>query len=293
MDLGAMRYIVIKITIFILIAFSHSIFAKSNTSCEDIKDAGKWIDTMDDYYKRMRNYKRESIVANCDDNIYSDYIEEDPRHTDGFVGYYVEGSEVILTKKEKLSIYTNYNGTKEITKRIFCGDIYEKIVTKRDSADNLISFEYEVDRNGKTISSRLEVWKGNKLVRTKYNGILRGISQRKTPCELEVVEPAKGKTIYLVLDPKNKPDTLIQKHVIDSAEIYDAIKYYWYPHCKEYHEKNKADEVLKDTVSLILDAENDGGYVYAMIVIIIGTVVACVIIIRKKRQRKGNGNELL
>jgi hypothetical protein len=99
------------------------------------------------------------------------------------------------------------------------------------------------------------------------------------------MEP-RGKSVYLVLDPKNKPDTLIQKHVIDSAEVYDAIKYYWYPHCKEYHEKNKADEVLKDTVSLILDAKNNDNYAYVVIIMVIGIVVACVVIIFKKRKRR-------
>jgi len=257
----------IKIAILILMVFSYNIFAR-----------------------RERLYERKGSVVYCSDTL-GDYIEKNANDLGGFD--YIEDDPFLppgfTRKSESMFIYTNNNVSKDTTKMIFCGDIGEVIRTKYDSAGNLRASEYEVTKDRELISSRLEVWKGGKLVRIKYNNRPMSIVQGKTPCNLEIFEPS-GKSL-LVLDPKNKPDTLIRKITIDSAEIYDAIKYHWYPHCKKYYESKKSAEINlnqeKELDTFAKDDDSSSFYIYSYkcyAVIIACIAVASVAIIRKRRR---------
>lgn len=280
----------IKTAIFILIVFSHSVFAKCDTV---YKDTGKRVIGMEKYLQQTRKYEREGILASCDDSISSDYIEVHPLRTK-FISHNLRPGSFL--KYESIYIHISDKGTKDIKIYTSCGTISESITTTRDSIGNLISSKYLVYKNGDTLSSRLEFWRGNKLVRTKYNGVTRDIIQRETPCKIRVFDIVKSESVYLTLDPKNKLDTLIQKHIIDSSEIYDVVKYYWYPHCKEYHEKHKTTEPLEDSISSYSNAKkeinisikNDGDSLSSILLhkIIIGIVIVCIIIIFEKRKKR-------
>ncbi|MDR2999949.1 MAG: hypothetical protein LBU89_01685 [Fibromonadaceae bacterium] len=243
---------------------------------------------LDDKYKNIRKYKRNGFVANCEDSLSNKYTEVDPRPCgmlDDNTGGALYNSSGEVFKDEEFTIYTYDDSSKIIRKWISCGGVLERFETKYDSNGNLTLSEREIRKFRKPLSFRVEVWNKGKLVRTKYNNINRSIVEKK-PCLLEIIEP-KGNSTFLHLDPEKEPPVLVQKDVIDSAEVYDVIKYHWYPHCKAYHETQKSIKTSNDTASIISATEKEPAMpykYYAIIVIFI--VAASVLIIHKKR--KGN-----
>jgi len=287
----------IKFIMILLFVFYKSVLAGFFDKC-DIPFTEKERNSLEGYYKNVREHCRKGYVANCDDSLSSDYIEVDPRPIGGIPDAYT-GNPIYYQdyglKREIVNIHTYDNGTKEIRTSISCGEFSKTLETKYDPNDNLIHSLLEL-KNGRDVSSRFEVWSKGRLVRIRYNNIDRSIIE-KTPCYLKILEP-KGESVIIKLDSKKEPATLMQKVIINSSEVYDVIKYHWYPHCKEYHEKHKAVDSLEDSISFYSDTEketnisakNEGNFLSRILlykIIIIGIVVACIIIIRKKRKRRG------
>jgi hypothetical protein len=231
---------------------------------------------LSDYHKNLRVYKRADFVLNCDDSLSSDYIEVDPRPCRGIfpnttvpkfsldslryidINYY----KARTFKTETFQIYTYGNETKTFTKDIHikCGDF------------------------SKTIS---ESWNKDKLTRIRYNDVNRSIVER-TPCYLKILEP-KGEDVIIRIDPEKEPPALVHKVVVDSGEVYEAIKYHWYLHCKKYHEsKNLAASLSSEELS-DLTKDNDDSLPYPLpykyyLIIAAFTMVAIVAIIYKRRK---------
>jgi len=287
----------------------------------------------DSYYKNVRAYEKQGFLTSCDDTLNVKEREIDPRPHGGFdntcnSGYfiYLMLNNKLVHKREEISIYTDVDDrTKEIRKFIncerycenycetfeeeretiygkkgdekwiSCGGFMEILETKYDSSGNLIFSRREIRKNRGILSSRIEIWNKGKLVRTKYNDVNRSIVE-KTPCYLKVLEP-RGEEVILQLDPEKEPQTLTQKKVIDSAEVYEVIKYHWYPHCKKYHEAKKlAEDSLNQEKELNVSIKNEEDSFqshtspykyYAIIAVCIA--IASVAIIRKKRLFRKNG----
>jgi len=280
----------------------------------------------DDYYKNVRAYEKQGFLISCDDTLNAKEREIDPRPHGGFDNmcnsghfFYLMLNDKLVHKREKTSIHTNIdNGTKTIRKFIncerycekycdtleeenvtiydkkgdekwiSCGGFIEILETKYDSSGSLIFSSQEIRKNREILSSRIEVWSKGKLVKTKYNNINRSIVE-KTPCYLKVLEP--NETIILQLDPEKEPPILTQEKIIDSAEVYEVIKYHWYPHCKKYYEAKKLAEAnlnqekgfdtsMKD--SDISPSHTSSYKYYAIIAVCIA--VASIAIIRKRRK---------
>lgn len=285
-----MNVTAIKIVIFLSLVFSHNIFAKcdaSNGSAEN------HIDFLEDYYKKIRKYERQGIVAHCGDSVSSDYIEVNPRPIAGLSGYETnEMAERIVQilypshalKGEIISIDTDDDGTKETIKENYCKGVHE--ILKYDRKGDLVSSERKIYKGRHILFSMFENWNKGKLVRIKYNDFTVNIAQGKTPCVIELFG-TKGKS-FLHLDPENEPAALTRKNTIDSSDAYNAIKYYWHPYCKEYHEKQKSAEPLRDTVSFNSDTESESSQYKYCIIIVIGimSVMLVGIAIKYKRGKK-------
>jgi hypothetical protein len=285
-----MNVTAIKIVIFLSLVFNHNIFAKCDTSNDRTENH---IYSLEDYYKKIRKYERQGIVAHCSDSVSSDYIEVNPRPIAGLSGYNVnEMAEQIIQilypshtlKGEIIRIDTDDDGTKETIKENYCKGVHE--ILKYDRKGDLVSSEREIYKGGNIIFSMFENWNKGKLVRIKYNNFTMNISQGKTPCVIELFG-TKGKS-FLHLEPENEPATLTQKNTVDSSDAYDAIKYYWHPYCKEYHEKQKSAEPLRDTISFNSDTESESTQYKYYIIIVIGimSVMLVGIVIKYKRGKK-------
>jgi hypothetical protein len=241
---------------------------------------------LDYYYKNLRIYKRKGFVANCDDSLSFDFVEVDPRPCygipDAYTGpVYHQGHAL---KKETLEIYTDNNGTKTITENIDCGIFSRRFKIEHDFSDNLIHSLLEMRNGSNDHSSRFESWNKDKLMRIRYNDVNRSIVER-SPCYLKVLGP-KSEEVIIRIDPEKEPPALVQKVVIDSGEVYEAIKYHWYPHCKKYHESKTLDTSLnsqKELDTSMKDSSSPYKY-YAIISICI--IAASIVAIRRKWRTK-------
>ncbi|MDR0516503.1 MAG: hypothetical protein LBH25_05600 [Fibromonadaceae bacterium] len=271
-----------KAIAILLFVFFHSIFAYFECNAPSEKERSEF----DDYYKRTYAYEREDILTSCDDTLNPEFREVDPRGC-GFINTPPPTCQPPdeVYKSEKIRIRTNEDGIKDTTKWTSCCNIHERLRTKHDSSDNLIYFEHEIKKDRNVLSSRVEIWNKGKLMRTKYDNVNRSIVQGKTPCFLKVLE-SKG-DIDIILDPEKEPPGLTQKKVIDSAEVYDVIKYHWHPHCKKYHEAKKITEANFNSKekpnAFAKDGDSSSPYkYYAMIAVCVA--IASVVVVRKRRK---------
>jgi len=242
-------------------------------------------------------YTRKEFVSNCEDSLLNDYVEVDPRSCGGFDDVIIGGvpADIILynnlgyvLKKEEVIIYTHENGTKTIQEWTSCGGFLEILETKHDYSGGLIFSSREIIKDRNILSSRIEVWSKGKLVKTKYNNINRSIVE-KTPCYLKVLEP--DETVIIQLDPEKEPPASVQEKIIYSAEVYDVVKYHWYPHCKKYYEAKKLAETNlnqeKEFNTSMKDNDDSLSHTlsykyYAIIAVCIA--IASVAIIRERRR---------
>lgn len=243
-----MNTLAIKVIIILSFIFYRSTFAQHNISSNDTEYSDEQNVLDDDYYKKIRKYERNGILANCSDTLNTQEQEVDPRYTGGFSNIipnapsnylylYAEMREEIAYKHEETSVYTNDDGTKTATKRITCKGIY-KGIEKNIYERNVTIY----NKKGIIIHSKHYTWNGSMLVQTIDDGIVRNIIPGKTRCNFTVIEPS-GDSISFNLDPKKKLDTSIKirgdyhfslymKNPEFKIGKYDAIVYQWHSFCK-------------------------------------------------------------
>jgi len=251
-----------------------------------------------DYSYRM--YEKRGIVFSCNDTLNFAEREVDPNSRRGsedvcaffdWASTYLTLDDKLMRKNEEILVYPEIYGKKTIQKFTSCGGFFEILETEHDSIGSLIFSRREIRKYGETLSSRIEVWNKGKLVRTKYNDVNRSIVE-KTPCYLKVLEP--NETIIIQLDPEKERPVLTQKVAVDSNEVYEVIKYHWYPHCKKYHETKKlveADLNQEKELNVSIKNEDDSPshaspYKYYAIISVCIAVASVAIIRKRRRTRK-------